>query len=957
VPHPDRSALAESTDWDALADRLTDLTYLESRITTGGIHPLLADFNLVRRLPADHPRRRLLTLLREALTLDSVFLSKHPQAAFQALWNRCWWYDSPAAHEHYNASPAGAEVIVAGRRELKLHELLERWRAEKESREPGFPWLRSQRPPQTHLGSCVEAVFGRAMRFAFSPDGSRLATDWGEGPCSREQRVRVWEVATGRLLRELPGHEQMINGLTFSPDGRRLASASTEVKVWDVETGALVQTFRGHLPQYWANGSLQSREVAERLAAGEPKEILRGADLRPSEDGEICLNVQGPYIGPPVFLRGGSLMASHAHEARQTIRVWEVETGREVRCIECPDMWDLSYFVVSPDESRVLTGESRVGCLVIDLDSGEEVYREPRLASGARSRPVAVSPDGSIYAFGKSAQNEIKLVRAHDFTVLNTLRGHEDDISELAFSPDGALLASGAYDTTVCVWDVRAGTLRNRLQGHRRPGFQRGMKLGRISSISWSPDGATLATTADDGRLIVWEVASGRPLRSLPGLESDLRVAAFLPDGHRLVGSDHENVLLWDLENPHDDRELKSAVPSDEAIGPPRLSPDGRFFAFQLPDFTVRVMDVESGLEAACLRGPESAVWSVRWLPDARRLAAASKDGTIRIWDMGTGRQLQCMRGHRSGVNCLAVPPDGRCLASGGDDGTVRIWDPATGAELRSLVGHEAELHLVFFLKSGRLASFSGSDNTSRIWDVEAGRQLRVCPGDFEYHGELHESPDGRWIVYVEEKQVSDEESESDESESEESESTVVAIDPRTGETVTRFAGHGPAGIEGVAFHPDGERVATSGHDGTVRVWELATGNEHLCLRGHDGDPGPLRFDAAGDRLTQLPSQFPRKPEQQAVTEWNLRTEECVRRTTDRNEIRALEHPGERWFFGSTREVAEVREVATGRLLACHPVLVPAYYELDTSRGLMCLRAFQGSFLHLLKLEGKAVSE
>src|SRR5256885_7009789 len=105
-------------------------------------------------MPEGHPRRRILTLLDEAVRRDVHFLARHPTTLFQCLWNTCWWYDCPDAAQHYEEGRAPGQD--AG---VELHRLLERWGEEKRQRAPGLVWLRSLWPPPHHLGTALKAVF------------------------------------------------------------------------------------------------------------------------------------------------------------------------------------------------------------------------------------------------------------------------------------------------------------------------------------------------------------------------------------------------------------------------------------------------------------------------------------------------------------------------------------------------------------------------------------------------------------------------------------------------------------------------------------------------------------------------------------------------------------------------------------------------------------------------------
>lgn len=194
--------------WDELETILADLSYLEARTQAGLVFDLAGDFSAaVAALPEDRPQRRILKLLDEALRRDIHFIARHasdyPQGLFQCLWNTCWWYDCPAAATHYVSGKAPGDD-----KRRPLSRLLEAWRTHKERATPSFPWLASVRPPAMHVDTKQKAV--------------------------------------------LRGHESTVNSVSYSPDGRRIASGSgsfdgkdNTVQVWDAESGQCLEVLRG----------------------------------------------------------------------------------------------------------------------------------------------------------------------------------------------------------------------------------------------------------------------------------------------------------------------------------------------------------------------------------------------------------------------------------------------------------------------------------------------------------------------------------------------------------------------------------------------------------------------------------------------------------------------------------------------------------------------------------------
>lgn len=292
------------------------------------------------------------------------------------------------------------------------------------------------------------------------------------------------------------------------------------------------------------------------------------------------------------------------------------------------------------------------------------------------------------------------------YRLSETLTGHEGEVTSVAFSSDGRLLASGGVDRTVKIWEVSTRKLQRTLTGHKN----------YVVAVAFSPDGDLLASGSTDNTIKIWDVSSGSLLQTLDGdaLGNSVLCVAFSPDGRLLAAGRWGKVVeLWDRAT----WSLKQTLTGHEApVATVAFSPDRRLLASGSEDKTIRLWDAASGALVKTLTGHEDRVLSVAFSPDGRVLASGSADSTIRLWDVDSGTERLSLRGHAGWVRSVAFSTDGRWLASGGHDMTVRIWDLATGKEEQVLKGHKYDVESVAFSVASRIIASASRDQTIKLW-------------------------------------------------------------------------------------------------------------------------------------------------------------------------------------------------------------------------------------------------
>lgn len=275
---------------------------------------------------------------------------------------------------------------------------------------------------------------------------------------------------------------------------------------------------------------------------------------------------------------------------------------------------------------------------------------------------VAYSPDGKRIVSG-SGDDTVKVWEALTGKELLSWRTAGKGVTALALSSDGKQIVTGHWDKSIQIWDASSGKKLSTLRGHAE----------NITSISLSSDGKRIVSGSGDDTLKIWDTATGKILHSLDhDNEYDIAAVAFSPDGKWIVSGDGDNVLkVWDAANGEDVRTL---LGHDGAITAVAFSPDGRSIVSGSIDDSVRIWDSESGKELMTLRGHADDITAVAFDAAGKRIASSSADGTVKIWEARSGKELRTLRGHAGSVTCIAFHPDGNRIVSGGN-GTAKVWE------------------------------------------------------------------------------------------------------------------------------------------------------------------------------------------------------------------------------------------------------------------------------------------
>jgi WD40 repeat protein len=486
------------------------------------------------------------------------------------------------------------------------------------------------------------------------------------------------------------------------------------------------------------------------------------------------------------------------------------------------------------------------GSTVVDRRGFEWFYWERRLSSGHRiikasSKPVrsvAFSADGRrIAAAGE--EGIVWAWDAGDARNLLSIRGHAGPIWWVAFSPDGRHLASSGDDGTLRLWKADGGGPLHVLKGSGKS----------IRRFEFSPDGRRIAAITGIGAaggIKAWEIVSGKEIPTLDFRQplSPFSSLAFSPDGRRLTlldatyglsnsGERTGTLRLWDAGSAKPRLLLRSNVqlPSVVVYVRPSVvasSPDGKRFVSGGGNGSVKVWDSAAGRETRTIKLHTGAVSNLAFSPDGRRLASTGGEGTAAVFDPETDRDPLVLRGHIGPINSVSFSPDGRTLATAGVDGTVRLWDAEAGQEPPTLKCPPESVLALAFSADGRRLAYGDPGNVT-IWDLTIADAKPVT----ELRTGLARvalGPDLHLGAFADR------------------DGTVRVFEIESGQCTRTLGGHkGP--VLSLAFSPDGHRLASGGWDRTVKIWDLDAGREILTFNGHTRPVGVLTFHPDGKSL------------------------------------------------------------------------------------------------------------
>ncbi|MGH7171508.1 MAG: hypothetical protein ACRELF_02665, partial [Gemmataceae bacterium] len=604
--------------------------------------------------------------------------------------------------------------------------------------------------------SILRCPFQNVFRLAFSPDGRTLAV-----ACCGENILRLWNAVDGRPRCVTAPQLTPIAIMAFSPDGRLASVDGKTIRFWDAERGTALGSMETDQPiqalaffpdgrsVLTANSTLQVWDAPDNgssprkksSTAGFASTIVRLAvsrDGRRVATGERDGTVRLWQVSPEGKLtaQGAKLPWTPGKESVTNLQFREdgrnlliVGRGRGCFC----DLPDGHYQVLvhgavhcgvlSPNGQTLATAGNDGNVRLLDV-SGWHV-RQPSGQSLNRVMSLVFSVDGrtlitASHCPGLGIQSRKRLWTSETSPLWNTsesLRfwdaatgrelppeapGQETmtppDV--IAQSPDGRLLAAGAEDGSVRIWDGKRRQWATRLfvseAAERRAKlveFSRKVwtetnsdykKLGEsVSALAFSRDGRRLAIAGKWGSIRVWDTSNWQEIGHCQGASNGTPWLAFTPDGDGVLGSRGGQVCLWDARTGSVQATLGAEADSPILCGvfapdKPGAPATSAIMALGSKDGSICFWEPRGGTVKRLSGGHQDRITCLAFSPNGKTLASAGWDRTVRLWNLRANREVAALEGHKGRVNAVAFSPDGKTLASGGeidgDLGEVLLW-------------------------------------------------------------------------------------------------------------------------------------------------------------------------------------------------------------------------------------------------------------------------------------------
>jgi WD40 repeat protein len=572
-------------------------------------------------------------------------------------------------------------------------------------------------------------------------------------------------------------------------------------------------------------------------------------------------------VSAVAYYPGSNLLASSGFSGGD-IRVWDAETGREIKVVNLQNT--LPYSLIwNNDGSRLICGSFGGFITILDYKTGAELRSWHGHTGSVNS--LSLSPDGSnflsasfdttvrkwdsgtgeelfvysgfesivfqaVYSADGSkiaascADGTIRIINTADGKELRKIQSHEGPVHSCTIDQDGNFLAAGGFDGTIKVFYAPTGVRLYTVNAHEGP----------VTSLTFSPDGKRIGSSSMDNTVKEWNISDGALLSTFKGHRTYISSVCYDKTGSTLYSASFDNtVKAWSSQ---DSRELISFAGHSRSVHDSKISSDGEYIVSAHggelfnEDTNIRIWSARNGSLLKTLTGHKKPVVSLDISPDNGKIVSGSEDYTVRIWDMTGNQKSKTLDGHTMSVRAVSFSPNGKRIISGSFDNTVIVWDAETAGMIHKFSIDNGLIQSVAWSADGKHIAAGTRTAEIYIWDAENFEFIKKLDSAGSTVS-LAYSPDNSWLV------------------SGHYDNNAIVWDLESGEQVFQLEGH-DAPVTAVRFSGDGKLIVTatgenfdSGGGKAIKIWSAESGRELASLTGHIGGINSIGISRDGKRI------------------------------------------------------------------------------------------------------------
>ena len=559
-----------------------------------------------------------------------------------------------------------------------------------------------------------------------------------------------------------------------------------------------------------------------------------------SQETELETSIQRGHLGAvktAAFSSDGNFLITGGRD--KTARLWEVRTGREIRMFQ-GHIKQVQTVCFSPDGKKIATGSTDGAVKLWDVTNGKliKTFKENK-----RINSIVFTNDSKYLLIGGYSK-KLKIINIETGQSVREIKvipniGTGTGVG-IQVSKDNKSILVSEDNRRFKLFDFEKGEML-----HEFNAVEKGSCGGCASFAKFTPDGKNIVTVSNSGPLVLWNIKTGKKIKTYANGLKNMNSIDITPDGNLILISDEKKVYIY---NKNSGKLIHSYSSQEKNINSAIFSPNSKYFLTTGDEGSAILRKISNGKKVTAFIGylnksdygtklDREEYWEywartyfdfhtqVKLSPDGKLLIIGKKDSIAKVIYFETGKKAYNLVGHSGAVICYDFSPDGKLIATGSSDKTIKIWNATDGSLIRTLKGHWDMVFSVHFDKTGKKLLSTGWDGDAYIWDVDTGKKLQWIKGVKAYTSDF--SKIGNYIVTGGFNKLF----------------SFWEID--TKEKFRDYIGHTDV-VTSFAFNPDGRTVISTSWDGKINVFDVISGFQLHNIDAHSGKINTVIFSKYG---------------------------------------------------------------------------------------------------------------